>query len=179
MEHIEIPKDIKLRGGNNVMLTQALFVEFGNKHAPFTMKHESYKDYVSFYEVYMNSVDEYDAAIKLVKNIVHWKKLCSLDWFMEGFPEINISGLRAWREDMKARDASSAKRTLMEQNNEGNVNAAKALRDIANGKDKKAEPKVQDSKGRGRPSKSTEDELTGGESSVVALYNKVKLGNAN
>lgn len=175
MNHIEIPEDIKLRGGNNVMFTQALFVEFGNKDAPFTMKHESYKHYVSFYEVYMESVDEYDAAIKLVKNIVHWKKLCALDWFMEGFPEINISGLKHWREDMKARDASEAKRTLMAQNKEGNVNAAKALRAIAEDK----QTKVIQPKEKGRPSKSEGKSVDGGDDAVIALYNKVKQSNAN
>ncbi len=134
-------KDIKLRGDNNIMLTQALFVEHGNREAPYTMKHESYGPYMSAYEVYMSSVDEYEAAIKLVKNRVHWKKLCELDWFMNGFPEKNISGLKEWRKDMALRDASTAKKVLLEQASEGNVTAAKTLLESSNKSNKAGRPK--------------------------------------
>jgi hypothetical protein len=122
----------ELRGGNNIMLTQALFVEFGNKDAPYTMKHESYKSHKSIYEIYMESTDEYEAALKIVKNMVHWEKLCELKWFMEGLPEKNIRGLRHWRDDMKRRDASLAKKQLMDEAKVGNVSAMRLLYETSN-----------------------------------------------
>lgn len=108
------------------MLTQNLFAEF-NKKAPYTLKHESYKDYQSVYEIYMSSTDEYEAAMTIVGNMVHWEKLCGLDWFMKGIPDKNIRGLQDWREDMKKRDASTAKKQLQIQAELGNVAAARFL----------------------------------------------------
>jgi hypothetical protein len=149
---------IKLRGSNNVMLTQALFSEF-DKDAPYTLKHESHGNFKSVYEIYMESTDEYEAAIKIVNNMVHWEKLCGLDWFMNGIPEKNIRGLKDWREDMKHRDASLAKRQLIEQTKTGNTTAARALYDMA-------------TKGsKGRPEKKTTKQ---DKSSVTELFKGAK-----
>lgn len=124
------------------MLTQKLFAEW-NKEAPYTLKHESYGDYQSVYEIYMASTDEYEAALTIVGNMVHWEKLCTLDWFMNGLPERNIRGLKQWRDDMKKRDASLGKKKLLEQAEQGNVTAAKFLyEDSSKGSKGRPEKKV-------------------------------------
>lgn len=152
---------IKLRGGNNIMLTQKLFSEF-DKDAPYTMKHESYSKYKSAYEIYMESTDEYEAALSLVSNMVHWEKLCGLDWFMNGFPDKNIRGLKDWREDMKRRDASIAKKQLMSEAKLGNVSAMRLLYETSN------------KTTAGRPKKKPVTEKK--EGSAVALFQKVNNG---
>lgn len=123
---------VKLKVGQNNDATQALFYEFPTgKNATYTLKNDDvmYKDQlrVSAYQVYMHSVDEYDAAIKLVGSMKHWRKLCDLKWFMEGMPEHSFEGLESWREDMALRDASLAKKQLQESAMSGNVNAQKIL----------------------------------------------------
>lgn len=109
-------------------LTQALFIEMHTKNtnypAIYTMTAKN-KDVPSARLIYANSVDEYEAAMKLVGNMDHWEKLCALTWFMEGTDA--FEGLNKWREDMRLRDESLAKRVLMEQAQAGNVPAAKAL----------------------------------------------------
>lgn len=123
---------VKLKAGMNNDATQALFYEFPTgKEATYTLKNDDvmYKDKlrVSAYQVYMHSVDEYDAAIKLVGSMKHWRKLCNLKWFMQGMPEHSFEGLESWREDMALRDASLAKKQLQESALGGNVNAQKIL----------------------------------------------------
>ena len=75
----------------------------------------------------MTSVDEAEASMKLVGSRAHWRKLCSLKWFIKGRPDRGLEGLEKWRLDMAARDATVAKRVLMETCLSGNVTAAKAL----------------------------------------------------
>ena len=123
---------VKLKAGMNNDATQALFYEFPTgKEATYTLKNDDvmYKGSlrVSAYQVYMHSVDEYDAAIKLVGSMKHWRKLCGLKWFMQGMPEHSFEGLESWREDMALRDASLAKKQLQESALGGNVNAQKIL----------------------------------------------------
>lgn len=129
--------DVKLRGGNGKYLTEGLFYEY-NKDALYTLRPENHvakngKEYISMYQIFINSIDEHDCAMKTLGSKSHWKKLIEKDFFMEG--TTFGDGLIEWRKDMKARDDSLAKKTLMEQVNEGNVAAAKAL--IENNKDKK------------------------------------------
>ena len=123
--------DEDLRMSNNILPTQALFYEFGNKDALYTLKsRDVQKDgklYRSLYKIYMESIDEYEAALRFVGDMGHWRKLCSLQWFMDGAPQFSWEGLKQLREDMAYRDKSEAKKKLMEAVNQGNVNAAKVL----------------------------------------------------
>ena len=99
------------------------------------------KDYVkegsgliSAYEIYMNSVDEYDAAMRLVGSMNHWRKLCSVKWFMEGDIERGFTGLNQWREDLALRDTSNARRLAAEGITVKDLKAASLMLDIASGK---------------------------------------------
>lgn len=142
---------VELRVGNNVQATQALFVEF-NPDAKYTLKnHDVIKDnkvYVSAYQIFMHSVDEGDAAIKLVGSYQHWRKLCSLKWFREGIREFTFDGVEQWREDMDTRDRTIAKRKLMEAAENGNVQAQKFLfGDVPKKSPKKKEKDTQEDLG--------------------------------
>ena len=124
-------EDIDLRMTNNVMPTQALFYEFGNKEALYTLKSRDVekdgKVYLSLYQIYMSSTDEYEAALRFVGDMGHWRKLCKLKWFTEGADQFSYEGVIQMRQDMAARDSCSAKKKLVELCNEGNVTAARAL----------------------------------------------------
>ena len=129
--------------------TESLFVEtiqphVARKYEPiYSLRDYDHKGYPSAYNVYMNAVDERDAALQLVGSMAHWRKLCKLKWFVEGRLEYQFEGLNQWRLDMKDRDASDAKKIIMEQTKEGNVTAAKALLAEAKGdKPKKTKGKL-------------------------------------
>jgi hypothetical protein len=115
--------------------TKSLFID----HKPDTSLNETYytlreyerEGYPSAYIIYMTSVDEADAAMKLVGNISHWEKLCKAKWFLEGCSPVGHRGLKSWRRDMAARDESTAKRSLIQEAEMGNVTAAKALHQYA------------------------------------------------
>lgn len=79
----------------------------------------------SAYLIYMSSVDEFEASIKLVGSTRAWNHLSSIQWFLDGF--LAFGGLHQWREDMRLRDLSKSKRILEKAAEEGNVTAAKAL----------------------------------------------------
>ena len=122
-----------IRNENNTCQTQSLFYEYGNKDAPYTLKvhdvQKNGKTYVSMYSVYMTCADEYEAADRLVGSQYHWRRLCGIDWFLNGVAQFSHEGLLTWREDMRARDESKAKAVLIAAAEEGNVNAAKHLYD--------------------------------------------------
>ena len=122
---------IPIRGSNNVMFTQGLFFEYSGKDGAYTLKNEDIirdgKPFVSFYRVYMECSDEYEAALRLVGSMQHWRKLCSLSWFMDGDPVWGWEGLSQMRSDMSDRDKSMAKTKLMEAMESGNVTAMRAL----------------------------------------------------
>lgn len=129
--------------------TETLFLESissnsKKKYEPiYTLREQEKQGLPSAYQIYMHSIDETDAALKLVGSLGHWRRLCGLKWFMEGAEQMGHEGLRQWREDMKARDLSTAKRQLMDQAAGGNVNAAKKLMDEAN-KGRVGRPKKED-----------------------------------
>lgn len=161
-------RSVKTASTTNIKLTQGLFIEFQNsdEEAPYTFKEfDVYKNdrvYISFSSVYLDSVDEYDAAMRLVGSWKHWQKLCSLKWFLEGLPQFNWEGLESLRATVQARDRSLARRKLLEAAADGNVTAAKS---ILEGKEvKKA----------GRPAKGPlEEEFN---DNIVGLFDKAKEG---
>lgn len=105
----------------------------------YTLRNRDYKDLPSAYLIYMSSVDEFDAAMKLVGSMSHWRKLLDTKWFMEGGQ--SFEGLTVWREDMAARDMSTAKRQLVKSAGQGDVSSARKLFDISSSsKDAKKAP---------------------------------------
>lgn len=150
---------------NGTRLTQGLFYEFynSNEEAPYTLKERDItkgdKHYVSLCRVYLESADEYEAAMRLVGSWAHWQKLCNLQWFMKGMPQFGFEGLESLRETMAARDRSLARKKLIEAAEQGNVTAAKAILESA--------PKQK----AGRPQKGTPDKSL---DTVVELFGKVQ-----
>ena len=157
------PEEIrsKLRGSNGVQLTEALFEETclaakrkdPNYQALYSLKEYPTTDRLSAYQIYMNSVDETEAALKLVGSLPHWRKLCSLKWFLTGREDCGFEGLLQWRQDMWDRDRSKAKKVLMDLASEGNVTAARSLDKLASDELQRLLKLVPDSanrKGKGR-----------------------------
>lgn len=114
--------------------TGSLFAETSqdkNRHPIFTLKDYDHNDMVSAYNLYMTSIDEYDAATKMVGSMTHWRKLMASSWFMTGDAGKNFTGLNSWRKDMQARDASRAKKILIDKVREGDRQAAQFLLNYA------------------------------------------------
>jgi hypothetical protein len=147
----------EFRASNGIQKTQALFYEFQNKDAMYSLREQEFtsragKTYQSVYEIYMDSADEYEAAMKIVGNMSHWRKLCGLDWFLNGKVmghtnnTYQLSGLKQWREDMRARDESVSKGQLITEAEGGNVAAMRYLNESARkktvGRPEKKVPKV-------------------------------------
>ncbi len=98
-----------------------------NRDPVFTVKDYDFNGCKSAYNLYINSIDEYDAAMKMVGSMSHWRKLIATPWFLEGDPDIQFMGLAQWRRDMAARDASVARQLLMENIKKGDMGAAKFM----------------------------------------------------
>ncbi len=112
----------------------SLFVETSqdqNRTPIFTLKDYEYRDLPSAYIMYMDSIDEADAAMKLVGSMAHWRKLINLDWFLNGSEKHSFAGLKQWRQDMAMRDASVGKAALLAAARGGNLTAASKLLDYA------------------------------------------------
>ena len=113
--------------------TESLFTEViqpnsRKKYDPlYSLKCHDSRGLPSAYLIYMASIDETDAAMKLVGSLHHWRKLTKLKWFMKGRPGTGYEGLDSWREDMALRDQSESKRVLIQLCKEDNVTAARAL----------------------------------------------------
>ncbi len=141
-----VEKDKNFKDTRGVQKTESLFIETiqpqpAKTYEPlYSLRDYDHKGYPSAYQIYMDSIDERDAAIKLVGSMAHWRKLCSLKWFMDGRLEAGFEGIDVWRSDMAARDATEAKRVLLMQCKDDNVPAARAL-DALSVKAKKAVPK--------------------------------------
>lgn len=160
-----------LRDGRSVQKTEILFVEFITPAARksgyepmYSLRDYENKGYPSVYQIYMNSIDERDAAMKIVGSMMHWRKLCSLQWFMNGRPNTGFEGIAQWRKDMEERDNTEAKRVLLEQCSENNVTAAKALNDIS----KQSKKKSVHVQSKTKESENTNDDFT----SIVANFKK-------
>jgi len=95
----------------------------------YALSEKERNGFPSAYLIYMNSIDETDAAIKIVGSLKHWRKLCKLKWFMNGDVTISFDGILNWRLDMAARDITLAKMILINSAKKGNVPAAKRLLD--------------------------------------------------
>ena len=102
-------------------------------------------DCKKLYDIFINSVDEYDFAIKAFGSKGHVDKLKTIKWFLEGWPGCSsFRGYNAWLEDMQARDESLGKRILIEKAEDGDVGAAKKLIDMNKTTSPLGRPKKED-----------------------------------
>lgn len=152
--------------------TESLFLEtvapdIAKRYPPvYTMRGYDRKGCQSAYQIYMNSTNEYEAAMKIVGDMRHWRKLCGLKWFMEGNERQSFDGLNQWREDKAMKDQAEAISQLKEQAENGNVNAQKTLLDISSGKKKP---------GAGRPKKQEDTSVLDERSEkIVELHKRLK-----
>lgn len=128
---LEELKDVKGRFRTN------LFLEFNKnnweQYPPiYTMADTDRRGCISARRVYLESIDEYEAAIKLVGSWQHWKKLCNIKLFVDGPPEGRSGGwegLKEWRKEKELRDKSRARDLLWKAAEEGNVSAQRTLYD--------------------------------------------------
>ena len=123
-----------LIGENGIKLTKGLFREHGVGCGPYTMypddKEVDGETFKSVYKIYMNSVNEYDAAMKIVGSMDHWRKLCDCTWFVNGIYHKGqqiTSGLKHWREDKAMKDEAEMLMHLRTSAQGGNVQAARYL----------------------------------------------------
>jgi hypothetical protein len=158
----------KYKADNGIQLTQGLFYEFNKPDAPYTLRSEDYVsqkgiEYKSVSALYRDCNSEYEAAILIVESWEHWKKLCSLDWFVKGHVTsagLKYQGLDDWKEEQELRKKSISETILMKEVGKGNVTAAKFIYE-QQGK--------QAAKGRPETKKPKEKV-----SNVESLYAKVK-----
>jgi hypothetical protein len=158
----------RYKAANGIQLTQGLFYEFNKPDAPYTLRSEDYVskkgiEYKSVSALYRDCSSEYEAAILIVESWEHWKKLCSLDWFVTGHitsAGLKYQGLNAWKEEQELRKKAVSEKALMGMVEEGNVTAAKFIYE-QQGK--------QTTKGRPETKKPKEKI-----SNVESLYAKVK-----
>lgn len=163
---------IKLRGENGLYLTQALFYEWNNPDAPYSLRDTGQEEYYvarngnkykSLPYIFRNSIDEYDCAIKTLGSWEHWQKLKnSTEWFNNGV--INgsrFSGLNDWLAEKELADEAAAKKVLMEAVKAGDVSAAKFVYD----------KKTKGTKGRPEKKKPAAKP-----SSVVSIAKGIKSG---
>lgn len=130
-------ENVTLVGANGIKLTKGLFREFGADCGPYTMYNKNKTidgtTLISAYQVYMDSVNEYEAAMRLVGDMEHWRKLCETEWFLNGIFQGQIqitNGLRHWREDHSMKREAEALRALEAARDDGNVQAAKYLHEM-------------------------------------------------
>lgn len=152
----------EMRDVRGAQRTESLFLETIQTSSKRSYKPVwSLRDYdrkglPSAYKVYMGSVDEADAAMKIVGSMSHWRKLCGLRWFMEGRVGTGFEGINTWRKDMADRDKTSAKKVIMARCEDGDVPAAKALDKLA--RESVKTPKIKNKKEE--VSKADEDNVT-------------------
>jgi len=128
-----VPKN-RLRGPQGHYLTQGLFKElYMNDDAPFTLREDDREGYIAIKPHFVNAATEYDAALTILGSWEHWTRLKKTKWFAPYFD--------AWEAERNLREETEAKKILIEEAENGNITAAKAIYD--NGKASK----------RGRPSK--------------------------
>jgi len=127
-----------------------LFKEFNRSEKDkypvvYTMSEQDKDGLVSARRIYMESLDEYEAAIRLVGSWVHWQRLLKCNAFMKG-PHADSGyqwqGLEQWRQEKRDFERSKARDMLWESAKKGNVTAQRLLFEEANKGDR----------GAGRPS---------------------------
>jgi len=104
-------KEIPLGGTHNVPEP--------NKPAMYTIQEQD-QELPSAHKIYMASMNEYDAALKLTPSFVFWKQMLKCS--------VKIHRLiLSWREEKMLRDQAEARRLLWVQAQKGSVPAQKIL----------------------------------------------------
>lgn len=146
-----------------------------NGHKPMYSLSERrvYKDCPKLYDLFIESVDEYDFAAKALGGKAHLDKLKSVKWFMDGWTGCSaFRGFSAWQDDMAERDRSLGKRIIIEKARDGDVSAAKKLVDMNKpSTNTKGRPKKEDIV---REAGKRADEIAGVEDDMKRL-NVIKL----
>lgn len=86
----------------------------------------------SAYRIYMDCVDEYEAAMRIVGSTRFWDRLCRNAWFIEPTrtnPIPGFDGLISWRQDKLAQQQSRVRRLLLDAAEEGDMASAKKIFD--------------------------------------------------
>lgn len=158
---------MELKSANGIQLTKALIYEWNNPEAPYSLREPNDGEYYvsnkgvkykSLPYIYRHSVNEYDAALNIVGSWEHWKKLKGCDWFRTGLiNSTQFTGLYDWQDEMELRDATEAKKLLMQSAKDGNVAAQRYLHEVSI-KQQKA----------GRPAKKKPQASVKGEVSILA-----------
>ena len=149
-------------GEGGQYLTQGLFYEYRHqcaKMGPYTLKEYDWKGTKSMYQIYMSCGSEYEAAQKILGSWKHWEILCSAPFFAKE--------VEKWREEREIREAALGRATLIQQAQEGNVSAAKALVDAAT-KKKAGRPSKADIEAEKRKQMAIDSNVT----SLLAHINK-------
>lgn len=107
----------------NASYTLGLFYEFRMQSAGaipvYNLKAYDWKGTKSMYQIYMNCDSEYEAAMTLLGDWSHWKRLCECGWFKQY--------IDSWREEVLIREAALGKAVIIQKASEGNLTAAKEL----------------------------------------------------
>lgn len=168
-----MPTPSEVRAPTGQRLTEALFKETLSAHSwkagyrpLYTLKEEPTKEGLpSAYQIYMDSKTEYDAAIALVGSYSHWNHLLELSWFMDGIPDVGFYGVKAWREEKRAREASEGYKVIREHAlTNKDLQAAKVLYQTNTTGDSPVGSK------RGRPRKSDKEQQAGRHGNVSAIH---------
>jgi hypothetical protein len=114
------------------MRTANLFLESSprsEREPLYSLRTMETNGFPSAYQIYMTSIDEYDAALRLVGSLRHWRKLLGCKWFLNGDVARGYEGLIQWREDMRMRDTSLGKGVLIKRAIDGDTSAARKILD--------------------------------------------------
>jgi len=169
-----IPED-RLKNSINRYLTKSLFREYGlhresNKgEYPYTLRDYDKGNSLSMHNIYVTHDSEYDAALDLLGSWEHWKKLKACTWFKPYYT--------AWEEERKLRLDSIAKRVLVQQAEDGNTTAAKAILDMHKDKSR-GRPSNQEKAKVAKEEREIEEFLTKALKNVTPI-NKKKILNNN
>ena len=121
------------RGHYRVNLFKEFNTENHKRYPPvYTMKDVDYKGLISARRIYLESADEYEAAMRILGSWKHWKRLCNVKLFFRGPPEethLSWDGLEKWREEKALQDKMRVRKLLWESAENGNVTAQKILFD--------------------------------------------------
>ena len=128
------PKE-KLKGESGHYKTSGLFYDkrYDSEDAPFTLKEQDHNGLIAPKPHYVAAATEYEAALTILGSWAHWCFLKKSKWFSP------IAD--SWEQERLLREETEAKKILIEEAENGNVTAAKAIYD--QGKQSK----------RGRPTK--------------------------
>ena len=124
------PSDPVLFDSRGARRTASLFLETtrdSNMPPVLTLMDYNKNGLPSAYLIYMESETEYDAAMKIVGSMNHWRKLTATPWFLNGDPDRGFTGLEQWRRDMAMRDANMAMSILRSRVADGDQKSAQFL----------------------------------------------------